>query len=162
MKFDNAKEQEIVWSSIYGEGKIIEIRNNKDNYLPNYPLTVVFNNYIDRHYYTLDGKEDIADKYPSLFWNKIHIPTDKEDIKPFDLLEFLKTHSKPKKFEYTKENYYIYYDYVAKSLYYGHNCSQEMDTVYFNNSMASVCNELIKHGITWKQLKQAYRDLCWI
>lgn len=65
--FKNAKVGARVWSIQYGWGIIKYIIN-----LDNYKLVIDFEDGIKR--FTIDGKYNETDKYPSLFWQEFEIP----------------------------------------------------------------------------------------
>lgn len=100
-KFSNAIIGDKVYDITLGKfGEVSGIR--EENLLP---LEVSYSGVI--RCYALNGKRNPIDKYPTLFWNEVHLPTDKEDKKPFDLVEFLKDNLKPKKFVLGEQNYYL-------------------------------------------------------
>ena len=162
-KFDNAKIGDMVWNSVYGWGRIIEV--NKDEC---YGIKARFP-YSDigsvTGEYTFSGETCTEDKYPVLFWNEFHIPTDEEDKKPFNLVEFLRDNLKPKEFEQGKSNRYISYEYDSKKLecYADYN-SEDIGAVYLEglDDYHKIISELTINEVTLKQLKQAYKELGWL
>lgn len=163
-KFDNAKVGEQVWSTVFGYGKIHEILS-KDK---TYPIGVDFGN--TKIYFTTDGYNCTMDKYPSLFWNEFHIPTNEEDKKPFDLVEFLKENFTKADFTPWNDNLFIYYDYNRKELLIQEeSIDDNIGTVYlkFNDIVTpsrinSVISKLNESKIPPQQLKQAYKELGWL
>lgn len=162
-KFDNAKIGDMVWNSVYGWGEIIEV--NKDEC---YGIKARFP-YSDigsvTGEYTFSGEVCTEDKYPVLFWNEFHIPTDEEDKRPFDLVEFLRENLNPKEFEYGKRNRYISYDYDLKKFeYYADYYSDDIGTVYIEelDDCPKIISELTINEVTPKQLKDAYKELGWL
>lgn len=159
-KFDNAKIGDRVWNSVYGWGRIIEV--NKDEC---YGIKARFP-YSDigsvTGEYTFSGEICTEDKYPVLFWNELHIPTDKEDKRPFDLVEFLRENLQPKEFRIGEENFYLYFDAEDEMWY---SFSSEIDiviTVYFKTCTRELVDELDDNKVTPQQLKDAYKTLGWL
>lgn len=159
-KFDNAKVGDRVWSSIYGWGVINDIYDDSIAYR----LKVIFDDGITvvKTYFTVDGKHELGDKYPTLFWNEFHIPTDEEDKKPFNLVEFLRDNLEPKEFEYEKENFYIYYSPYGKRWYSHITTYDDVLAVYFKKCSRELVDTLDDNKVTPQQLKQAYKTLGWI
>ena len=157
-KFSNAKVGDKVWHVSFGYGEIISI-----NDLTMYPIKAKFN-YSDNSWivetFTASGKECTEDVFPSLFWNKFHIPTDEEDKKPFNLLEFLINNLEQKEFEIGSSNLHLIYSYGDWKRY--ESRSVEIFTVYFKSINDAVLKELTNQHITPKQLYEAYRTLKWI
>lgn len=159
-KFSNAKVGDKVFSSISGLGKITGIDGVDDDGL--YPIIVEFDNG-DTAAYMLDGREfGEMDKYPTLFWNKFHIPTDEEDKKPFNLVEYLKENLKTKEFKNNEDNYTFCYDYSDKKLFSHVSCQTEFPTQYFCFIKDGDITVLNDNKVTPQQLKQAYNELGWL
>lgn len=154
-KFSNARKGDRVWSIIYGYGEIIAVYNANNEC----PLDVMFDGGKTRSY-TFDGKYNTDCNHPELFWNEFNIPTDDEDKKSFDLVEFLKVNLEPREFEYESNNEYLGYDDGEWKRCVSSRV--EVPTVYFKSICDSVTDELTTEGITVKQLIQAYKDLGWI
>lgn len=160
-KFDNAKVGDKVWHIIHGWGEIVHI--NKDEI---YGITVRFTvpdgscRFDDT--YTFGGFACTGHKCPSIYWNEIKLPTDKEDKKPFDLVDFLKENLEPEEFEYEGNNYTLIYDYNTKALYTNIDILIESTFPYFKSISFDVLGTLNENKITMKQLKEAYRKLGWI
>lgn len=155
-KFDNAKVGDRVFDLLKGWGTIVEIRKNEE-----YPIYV--NGDIDSFCtFTLDGKRYDKDVTPTLFWNEFHIPTDEEDKKPFDLVEFLRKNLEPKEFEYEKENFYIYYSPYGKRWYSHITTYDDVLAAYFKKCSRELVDTLDDNKVTPQQLKQAYKTLGWI
>lgn len=159
-KFDNAKIGDRVWNSVYGWGRIIEV--NKDEC---YGIKARFP-YSDigsvTGEYTFSGETCTEDKYPVLFWNEFHIPTDEEDKKPFNLVEFLRDNLEPKEFEYKKENFYLYYSPYGKRWHSHITTYDDVLAVYFKKCSRELVDELDDNKVTPKQLKDAYKTLEWL
>lgn len=159
-KFDNAKVGDKVFSTVYGYGKIHEILS-KDK---TYPIGVDFGN--AKIYFTTDGYNCTMDKYPSLFWNEFHIPTNEEDKKPFDLVEYLKENLQPVEFNEDKFNYFLTYNVRSKELEF--NASMiciDIHLTYFHlnsDELKSIEKVLNDNKVTIQQLKQAYKILNWL
>lgn len=84
-KFDNAKVGDKVFSTVYGWGVIILLSQLDQEF----PIIVEFDTG-KRKNYRDDGKNFFSEKYPNLYWNEVKLPTEEEDKKPFDLVEFLR------------------------------------------------------------------------
>lgn len=159
-KFDNAKVGDKVFSTVYGYGKIHEILS-KDK---TYPIGVDFGN--AKIYFTTDGYNCTMDKYPYLFWNEFHIPTNEEDKKPFDLVEYLKENLQPVEFNEDKFNYFLTYNVRSKELEF--NASMiciDIHLTYFHlnsDELKSIEKVLNDNKVTIQQLKQAYKILNWL
>lgn len=160
-KFKNAKVGDKVWHIIHGWGKIVHI--NKDSA---YGITARFtcpdNSCSFNSSYTFDGFACIGHKCPSIYWNEIKLPTDNEDKKPFDLVEFLKRNLEPEEFEYESNNYTLLYDYSTKALYIDIDILIESTFPYFKSISFEILGTLNDNKITLKQLKEAYRELGWL
>lgn len=164
-KFDNAKIGDNVWSSKKGWGKITKIDNSKVYDLLEVTFLISSNYDIEKITYTFDGRESLLDLYPTLFWNEVKLPTEKEDKKPFDLVEFLRENLKPKEFEYGKRNRYISYEYDLKEFEYCVDYhSEDIGTVYIEelDDYPKTISELTINEVTPQQLKQAYKELGWL
>lgn len=159
-KFSGVKVGEQVWSTVFGYGKIHEILS-KDK---TYPIGVDFGN--TKIYFTTDGYNCTMDKYPSLFWNEFHIPTNEEDKKPFDLVEYLKENLQPIEFNEDKFNYFLTYNVRSKELEF--NASMiciDIHLTYFHlnsDELKSIEKVLNDNKVTIQQLKQAYKILNWL
>lgn len=156
-KFSNAKIGDRVWSSIYGWGEINDIYDGSI-------LKVIFTDESKtvETYFTVDGKHNIGDKYPTLFWNEFHIPIE-EDKKSFDLVEYLKENLVPKKFVCGEYNYYYYYDSKFKtwSTDYDEIC-QDIKTYFDDDDDDYLVDMLNQNQITPQQLKNAFKELRWL
>lgn len=160
-KFDNAKIGDRVWNSVYGWGRIIEV--NKDEC---YGIKARFP-YSDigsvTGEYTFSGEVCTEDKYPVLFWNEFHIPTDEEDKRPFNLVEFLRDNLEPKEFENGKLNYYLNFIEIYDNCWkFEMSRNTDMVSVCFKEGKRDVEIELIRKKVTPKQLKDAYKTLGWL
>lgn len=156
-KFSNAKVGDRVWSVICGEGVIVAINTNSQ-----YPITVNFKNNPNKCF-DKEGRNYIKHN-PELFWNEFHIPTDEEDKKPFNLIEFLKENIEPTDFKSNEENLYIYYSYKKNQFCYDSAININMITVVYLKceDCYNITNILNKNKITPEQLKQAYKELGWL
>lgn len=163
-KFDNAKVGDRVWSIRYGWGKIKNVALNKV-----YGLLIEFLRSDGTPYecvYTFDGKDYDSDRYPTLFWNGFHIPTEKEDKKPFNLVEFLRENLEPVEFNEDKFNYFLTYNVRSKELEF--NASMicvDVHLTYFHlcsDELKNVERTLNDNKVTIQQLKDAYRMLGWL
>ena len=99
-KFDNVKVGDKVWSTIFGWGEIVAI--NKDD---NFPLKVFFGDY--REEFDFEGRY-WEHSLVTLFWNEIKLPSNEEDKKPFNLVEYLRENLEPKEFIYKDNNIFLY------------------------------------------------------
>ena len=155
-KFSNAKIGDRVWSSIYGWGEINGIYDGS-------MLKVIFTDESKtvETYFTVDGKHNIGDKYPTLFWNEFHIPIE-EDKKSFDLVEYLKENLVPKKFVCGEYNYYCYFDGKNEKWYMNYDETTQDIKVYFDDIDEYFADMLNKNKITPQQLKKAYKTLGWL
>ena len=84
LKFDKAKVGDRVFSIQYGLGTIDRFVTVNDHEM----FKVDFDNG-DYEWYFKDGRVNIDDVNPTLFWNEFHVPTEEEDKKPFDLVKYL-------------------------------------------------------------------------
>lgn len=169
-KFSKAKINDKVWSVQYGWGMIHEWVQIDNHYKG---FQVKFNNG-DYEVYFEDGRVNISDPYPTLFWNEFHILSDDEDIKPFDLVGFLKENFVRKEFEPWGFNFYLYYDHLNETFSISRDSSYEKCDVYFKfNSQKfkqnltrkdknNIIYELNQNKITIQQLKEAYKELGWL
>lgn len=163
-KFSNAKVGDNVWNSVFGWGEIISV----DKYAC-YGITAQFP-YSDastiKGKYTFDGYACTEDKYPVLFWNEFHIPNEKEDKKPFDLIELLRNNLEPTEFVPEEHNNTINYSHRDIRFFYNYTIFLDRITeVYFKNTkeeIVEIINILNKNQVTLKQLKQAYKILGWV
>lgn len=134
-----------------------------DNANVHFPLVIEFDKNI-RMCYRSDGTTNVLNKFPNLFWNEVKLPTEEEDKKPFDLVEFLRENLKPKEFEYGKRNRYISYEYDLKEFEYCADYhSEDIGTVYIEelDDYPKIISELTINEVTPQQLKQAYKILNW-
>lgn len=164
-KFDNAKVGDRVWSSIYGWGVINDIYDDSIAYR----LKVIFDDGITvvKTYFTVDGKHELGDKYPTLFWNEFHIPTDEEDKKPFNLVDFLRDNLEPREFRWDTNNIELHFSHRLNKWKW--TCSgvyQSIGVVYFrdrdNDIFHYIVDTLNENKVTLTQLKKAYLELGWL
>lgn len=162
-KFDNAKVGDNVWSSKNGWGKITKIDNSKVCGLLEVTFLISSNGDIRKITYTFDGRESLLDLYPTLFWNEVKLPTEEEDRKPFNLVEFLRDNLQPKEFENGKPNYYLCFTKsFDNSWSFELNRHTDMVSVCFKEGKRDVEIELIRKSVTPQQLRQAYKKLGWL
>lgn len=162
-KFDNAKVGDRVWYIIEGWGEVeCVIKNVGIRVRFKVSETVEVSNV-----FTFDGKRyQLNDKYPMLFWNEVKLPTDEEDKKPFDLVEFLRENLEPKEFLLEEHNNTINYSHRDGRFFYNYTIYLDRITeIYFKNSkyeIVEVVQVLNENNITPQQLKQAYKILNWL
>lgn len=160
-KFDNAKVGDRVFSTIYGWGVIILLSQLDQEF----PIIVEFDTG-ERKNYRDDGKNFFSEKYPNLYWNEVKLPTEKEDKKPFDLVEFLRENLQPVEFNEDKFNYFLTYNVRSKELEF--NASMiciDIHLTYFHlnsDELKSIEKVLNGNKVTIQQLKQAYKILNWL
>lgn len=161
-KFSNIKIGNRVWSIQYKWGVVTSYYANLIN-----SIDVLFDNGI-RKTYTIEGKRKKEDAVPELFWNEFYIPTDEEDKKPFDLVEFLKDNFDRKFFIKGDKNYQIVYSHFYNEFYFNYSDEYENIPVVFikskncNNSIKSLVDKLNENKVTKEQLIEAYKELKWI
>lgn len=100
--FRNAKVRDRAYDILRGWGTIVEINEDRE-----YPIVFIAD--VDSFCtFTFDGKRDVNDKNPSLFWDEIkyEIP---EKSTVFDLEKELRKLI-IKEFEFEERNYYLYYN----------------------------------------------------
>ena len=100
--FRNAKVRDRAYDILRGWGTIVEINEDRE-----YPIVFIAD--VDSFCtFTFDGKRDVNDKNPSLFWDEIkyEIP-EKPTI--FNLENELRKLI-IKEFEFEERNYYLYYN----------------------------------------------------
>lgn len=155
-KFSNAKTGERVWDIVYGWGTVDGFsRGGLQEF-----LQVKFDNGYTQ-LYLLNGKINEDDVNPMLFWNEFHIPTEEEDIKPFDLVEYLRENLEPKDFK-LGESDYLFYDFRDKKWDKYTSTCMTIPTVYFSSICDDVPKTLTKEKITTKHILEAYKELGWL
>jgi hypothetical protein len=160
-KFNNAKVGDKVWSPKYGWGTIFEITDGLT-----YDIHVNFEKWKKKASYTKSGYYSISYVSPSLFWNEIHMPTDEEDKKPFDLVKFLKDNLILGKFVSGANNFYLFFDNRSNEWKFG--CSNYCQTIEAHFKLPDrkdrehIASILSQNKITPQQLKDAYKELGWI
>lgn len=160
-KFDNAKVGDRVFSIQYGLGAIDRFGtvNNHEVFKVNFDNG-------DYEWYFKDGRVNIDDVNPTLFWNEFHVPTEEEDKKLFNLVEFLRENLEPVEFNEDKFNYFLTYNVRSKELEF--NCSMicvDVHLTYFHlcsDKLKNVERTLNDNEVTIQQLKDAYRRLGWL
>lgn len=156
-KFDKIKVGDRVYDIVDGWGIVEDIKLDLD-----YPIHVRYPHKSCVNTYTLEGKYRFTQIYPSLFWNEVKLPTDEEDKKPFDLVEFLRDSLEPKDFEYGKENFYIYYSPYGKRWCSHITAYDDVLAVYFKKCSRELIDKLDDNKVTPQQLKDAYKILGWL
>lgn len=158
-KFSNAKIGDRVWSSMFGWGTIEEI-----DLKATYALLVSFDECDGKERYSLYGYCSISHLVPTLFWNEFHIPSDEEDRKQFNLVEFLQLNVSYVEHDISANNYFIYYDYMDNCFGYScSSCQEYIGVVYLDSSdFEYIVSELNEHNVTHEQLKKAYLELGWL
>lgn len=159
-KFSNIKIGQEVWSVQYGRGIIDEFARTDEGHKM---FKVKFDNG-DFEWYFENGKVNIGDANPTLFWNEFKIPSDDEDKKPFNLVEFLQSTVSYVEHDTSANNYFISYDYMDSRFNYNYSSIQEyIGVVYLDSSdLEYVVSELNEHNVTPQQLRQAYQALGWL
>lgn len=82
-KFSNAKIGDRVFSVQFGWGIVEGFHKTIDNHEL---IKVKFSNR-DFEYYFKDGRVNITDVNPTLFWNEVDLPTEVEDVKIVEVEE---------------------------------------------------------------------------
>lgn len=149
--FKNAQVGDRVYDLLKGWGTIVNI-NPEDNY----PIYV--NSDIDSFCtFTYDGKRDINDKNPTLFWDEIKFDIPK---KPFNLENELKQ-LEVQEFKTAERNYFLTWDNAGKSIYYdivGNN--EQPDIKYFTeNSVKKFMENVKDKKISKEQFFEAYKKV---
>lgn len=159
-KFSNIKIGQEVWSVQYGWGIVDRFNTTVNNYKL---FQVKFDNG-DCEWYFEDGRVNIDNVNPTLFWNEVKLPTEEENEESFNLVEFLQSNVSYVEHDTSANNYFISYDYMDNCFDY--NCSSIIEyigVVYLDSSdFEYVVSELNRHNITPQQLKKAYRELGWL
>lgn len=153
-KFSNVKVGDKIF--LIGEGWCkVRLRYRSCFYLENekgLPLQPAFD---------LDGRIS-GERTVVCYWKEVILPTEEEDKKPFDLVDFLRDNLEPKEFEYKKENFYLYYSPYGKRWYSHITTYDDVLAVYFKRCTRELVDELDENKITPQQLKQAYKELGWL
>ena len=126
-KFSNIREDDSVYSIVDGYGIVEEVIRNTVM-----TIKVKFEN--KSKWFFADGRHNIDDLLPTLFWNKVNTPDEENDKPPFRLKEWLKENLEQyiSEFEYGKDNYRIFYDYARDSFYCISDTTEEnAGCVYF-------------------------------
>ena len=153
--FKNAKVGDRVWDFSNGWGTI-----ERTDFDINYPILVKFDNGDNDDSFTYEGFKNRIHKNPTLFWDEIKFEIPE---KPFNLKEFLRENLEPKEFEYEKSNYYLVWDSREEEFDYSYSSFYESITPYFEReNMQIVVDTLNRKGITFEDLKQAFKELGWI
>lgn len=153
-KFDNAKVGDKVFSTVYGWGVIILVSQLDQES----PIIVEFDTG-KRKNYRDDGKNFFSEKYPNLYWNEVKLPTEKEDKKPFDLVEFLRENLSKQEFINERINYCLFKSDIW--------CCDTIDklypgVVYLQGAFKGVIDILNQNNISVEQLVEAYKELGWL
>lgn len=165
-KFSNVKPKNTVYHLFCGKGVVttITLSNGKVVF-----FTVKFKNCeatFDVDGYLLDKNCEREEKIVTLYWNEVKLPTEEEDKKPFDLVEFLRENLEPKEFLLEEHNNTINYSHKDGRFFYNYTIYLDRITeIYFKNSkdeIVEVVQVLNENNITPQQLKQAYKILNWL
>lgn len=160
-KFDNVQLNNTVYHLIAGKGTVTEIhRFGSVKRFFNVKFETGKASF-DFDGYLINEKFEREEKIVTLYWNEVKLPTEEEDKKPFDLVEFLRENVKPKEFEYEEKNYkfmFISQDHWEA----GYDKYYEEMTVYFEEISYKTATILNEQDITPQQLKQAYKELGWL
>lgn len=153
-KFDNAKVGDKVFSTVYGWGVIILVSQLDQEF----PIIVEFDTG-KRKNYRDDGKNFFSEKYPNLYWNEVKLPIEKEDKKPFDLVEFLRENLSKQEFINERINYCLFKSDIW--------CCDTIDklypgVVYLQGAFKGVIDILNQNNISVEQLVEAYKELGWL
>lgn len=148
-KFDNVVIGDRLWCSRFGWGEVVNFSEEK--------VYLVFGGGLRTDFYK-DGSYISGDKFPILFWNEYHVPTDEEDVKPFDLEPELRK-LKVKEFEFGKENYYLLYNKFTK-IDYSFFSDVKIPVVYFElESLKEFVARVKDKNITSEQFIKAYNKV---
>lgn len=149
--FKDAKIGDKVWSSVYGDGKIVDIVDRL-----NYPIFVAFTNYSYQHTFDIDGRSHKRDVYPTLFWEKFDIPERPPLESVLGALKQIDGNIKVMKEE-------IQYNLQTSSWYTMLSCDTfGLSTVYFESIPDSVIKFLNDNKVTRDELIQVFKNLGWL
>lgn len=162
LKFDNVKVGDRVFSIQYGLGTIDRFGTVNDHKV----FKVDFDNG-DYEWYFKDGRVNIDDVNPTLFWNEFRIPTEEDDKKPFDLVEFLRENLEPRDFRWDTNNIELRFSHKSNKWKWNWSVlNQSIGAVYFrdrnNDILHYIVDILNQNKITPQQLRNAYRELGWL
>lgn len=151
--FREAKENDRVWSSVYDWGTIYGTNHSESR-----PIWVKFDKGAYK-YFTLDGKQNENDVFPSLFWDEIKFEIPKKPFKVEDELRKLKV----KEFVYGENNNYcLCWDNDDNKMGYTSIVYAEIPmAVYFDDycALKNTITCINKHGITKEQFLKAYKKV---
>lgn len=149
--FRDAKVGDRAWSFEYGWGTITHVFYGKE-----YPI--IFKSDTNRICnFRFDGKKDINDINPSLFWNEIKFEIPE---KPFDFKEFIKDNLKIKQFTPREHNYFLFWDNNAKEVKDDINTQLECFQPYFlKDNIELVVSTLNGKGITKEEFQSIIKEL---
>ncbi len=154
-KFSNAKVGDKVYDVMLKKwGKIKEI-NKKDDY----SIVVFFDEKFNENHYTEDGIYYPNEKSPRLFWNEVNLPSEKEDLPPFDLKEYLKEHPIQK---LSDNNTFLFCSNLDHKWYYSVDKRNYFNAITFGEETNIVVETLNKNKVTPEQLNKALKELGWI
>ena len=124
--FKKAEIGDRVYDLLKGWGTVVNI-NPKDNY----PIHV--DSDVDSFCtFTYDGKRDIKDKNPTLFWSEIEYEIPKKPISTRKVLEEDIKNLEIVPFVYDQENYYLEWNYTNSKLIIGKSTRNEKPLLYFS------------------------------
>lgn len=169
-KFDDVKPKNIVYHLFCGKGIVTSVSLGGGKVVF---FTVKFKNCeatFDVDGYLLDKNCEREEKIVTLYWNEVKLPTEEEDTKPFDLIEFLIVNFNKVNFTPWDSNVFLYYDYNVKRLVMQEDSTCEnVGTVYlkFNyiatqKKIIDVMEKINNNKVTPQQLKEAYKELGWL
>lgn len=149
--FKNAKVGDRAWSFEYGWGTITHIFYGKE-----YPI--IFKSDTNKICnIMIDGKRDVKDINPSLFWDEIKFEIPK---KHFDFKEFIIDNLKIKQFIPHEENYYLMWDNNSKEVKYDISIGWKYFQPYFlKDNIELVVLTLNEKGITKEKFQNIIKEL---
>lgn len=158
-KFSNVQIGDRVWSikNKWGSIYMTSLYNKQHR------IAVNFDNNTTETY-DVNGKRYV-DGVVELYWNEFYVPTQKEDKKPIDLINFLKENIEPKEFKEDEHNMYFKFSYFSSEWNIAESdMSENPGSLYFTikTTSSKILSELTNCQITPRQLIEAYKILKWI
>lgn len=158
-KFDNVRVNNTVYHLLCGKGTVTKVHNL--GCIKRY-FSVKFKtceNDFDFDGYLINEKFEREEKIVTLYWNEIKLPTEEEDKKPFDLVEFLKENLSKQEFINERINYCLFKSDIW--------CCDTIDklypgVVYLQGAFKGVIDILNQNNISVEQLVEAYKELGWL
>lgn len=156
-KFDNAKVGDRLWSIKWNcWGTVIDIHRDEK-----YPI--YYNADVDA-FTTVDynGRSN-KDGVPILYWNEVHLPTDEEDKKLFNLVQYLQENLEPCNYTKSEVNRCcsICYDYDEEFYYIIVAEEMTLGTLYFS-LVGNALDVLTEMKIKPDELQKAFKELGWL